>query len=95
MEEKFLPVGTVVLLENAKKHLMITGFCSSSKENKDVIYDYCGCIYPEGIIDSSVNMLFNHSQISEIVHMGYKSDLDVEFKKKLNQAIKEKNINVG
>ena len=35
--EKFLPIGTVVLLKSEKKRLMITGFCSFDEEKKDKI----------------------------------------------------------
>ena len=35
MEEKFLPIGTVVLLKNGTKRLMITGFCAVEKEKED------------------------------------------------------------
>ena len=56
--DKYLPLGTVVLLKNAYKRIMITGFACSSPENEGQIYDYCGCLYPEGIISSNQNMLF-------------------------------------
>ena len=39
---KFLPLGAVVLLKNATKRVMITGFCSIRKDdpNDKKIYDY-------------------------------------------------------
>lgn len=40
IKEKYLPVGTVVLLKGGKKRTMITGFCASSNEEKNRIYDY-------------------------------------------------------
>ena len=54
MEElkKYLPIGTVVLLKGGQKRLMITGFCSIPKEDKTKIYDYTGCLYPEGVLNS-------------------------------------------
>ena len=63
---RFLPLGTVVLLKGAKKRLMITGFCSFDEEKKDKMYDYTGCLYPEGIITSKQMALFDHSQIEKI-----------------------------
>ena len=41
MKERFLPIGTVVLLKNAKKPLMITSFCifptgTEIREGKEV-----------------------------------------------------------
>ena len=63
MKERFLPIGTVVLLKNGKKEVMITSYCIfpnnvELKNGKEVkpekkIYEYGGCIYPEGILDSN------------------------------------------
>ena len=54
------------------------------------IYDYCGVIYPEGIIDSNAMCMFNHSDIQKILYMGYVSD---DFKNLLNFIHEnEKNI---
>ena len=35
--EKYLPVGTVVLLQNGTKRVMINGFCTMDASNPDVI----------------------------------------------------------
>ncbi len=81
MEDKFLPIGTVVLLKDARKRLMITGYCSygKPKENeKEVMFDYTGCLFPEGIVLSTKVAMFNHNQIEKIYHMGL---VDVESKK--------------
>ena len=50
MQEKYLPIGSVVLLKGGKKRLMITGYCMQTQEKPGVIYDYSGCIFPEGLI---------------------------------------------
>ena len=80
---KFLPIGTVVLLKGAKKRLMIIGFCSYDLAKKDKAYDYTGCLYPEGVINSKEMALFNHSQIDKIYYLGLRDKEEVEFKKKL------------
>lgn len=84
---KFLPAGSVVLLEGATKRLMITGFCTMDSANSDVMYDYCGCLYPEGMISSDETALFNHDQIKEIYHIGLSDEEEVAFKQKLNELI--------
>ena len=48
--EKYLPIGTVVMLKGGKKRLMISGFCSISADDSKVIYDYSGCMFPEGFL---------------------------------------------
>lgn len=90
---KFLPIGTVVLLKEAKKRLMITGFCSYDESKKDKAFDYTGCLYPEGIISSKQMALFDHSQIEKIFYLGYSDDEDKSFKKamveELNKMIEQ------
>ena len=85
--EKYLPVGTVCLLQNGTKKVMITGFCVQSPETEDRVFDYIGCLYPEGVISSNQNLLFDHSQIAQVFFMGYVSDEEKEFKAKLNEVI--------
>lgn len=90
MQEKYLPIGTVVMLNGGTKRLMITGFCAVTTEKKEV-FDYVGCLYPEGVVISNQSALFNHDQIKEIYSVGYSDEEEKEFKKKLNDILK--NIN--
>lgn len=90
MKEKFLPLGSVVLLKNATKRLMITGFYVKADENGEKIYDYVGCLYPEGVISSKENCVFNHEQIDKIFFIGYSDDEEKRFKEKLNKAVNNK-----
>ena len=84
-EEKFLPVGTVVILKDATKKLMITGFCSMTPDHKGELFDYTGCLYPEGLLSSDQICLFNHDQIKEVFFKGYANEEETEFKKKLDE----------
>ena len=83
--EKYLPLGTIVLLKNGKKKIMITGFAATAPETKGKLYDYIACLYPEGIVNTKKSMLFNHEQIDKVYHMGY---VDEEWKS-LEIKIKE------
>ena len=87
MNEKFLPIGTVVLLKGANKKLMVTGFGVKNPEDNK-IYDYSGCTYPEGIIDSRSIFLFNHSQIEKFFYMGYLNEEGIRFKSYLSKKVK-------
>ena len=95
IEEKYLPIGTVVILKNGKKRVMITGFLSLANDSKEKkLYDYSGCIYPEGLLSSTQICLFDHDQIEKIFHMGLSDEEDIEFKKKLVElASNIKNLN--
>ena len=87
MEEKFLPIGTVVMLKGASKRLMITGFCTMDAKKQDTMFDYSGCLYPEGVVRSDQTALFNHDQIEKVFHKGLVDDEEKEFKVKLNQLL--------
>jgi len=89
--EKYLPIGSVVLLKNGKKRVMVTGFAATALEVENPkMYDYIGCLYPEGIISSDKNLLFDHEQIDQIYYLGY---IDEEWKKaeeKLKELVEKK-----
>lgn len=87
--EKYLPIGTVVLLKEAKKRIMITGFCTYADQEKTKLYDYVGCLYPEGYISVNKTLLFDHDQIDKIYYMGLIDDEEIEFKKVLKEIEKE------
>ena len=91
--EKFLPIGTVVMLKGGKKRAMITGFCCVDENNKEKVFDYSGCLYPEGVISAKQILLFDHEQIDKIYHLGLVDDEERNFKNKLNEMIQKINNN--
>lgn len=89
MKEKFLPLGTIVKLKGGTKEVMITGYCQSIKSKPEKMYDYRGCPYPEGVLDSKIVVLFNIPQIEEVVYEGLRNDESLDFIDKLEMATKE------
>ena len=88
--EKFLPVGTVVMLKGGTKRVMISGFCAVSPQDKNKIWDYSGCLYPEGFVHYNQTCLFNHNQIEKVYHLGLADDEEEKvFKEQLNKLYKE------
>ena len=96
----FLPIGTVVLLKEATKPLMITGYATlpngeiydknGKVENNEIrIYDYCGYFYPEGLIASDKVFAFNHSQIEKILFKGYETQEFKELSEKMTKEIEK------
>lgn len=83
MEEKYLPIGTVVRLKDGRKNLMIIGFMASANETNGEMRDYMGALYPEGVLSTDMTFLFNHNQIEEIVFKGLANDEETAFKKRL------------
>ena len=89
IKEKFLPIGTVVMLAGGTKRLMITGFGAIQETNKEKIWDYSGCIYPEGFLTSKQICLFDHEQIQKIYHFGLAEDEEEKnFKETLDNISK-------
>jgi hypothetical protein len=78
------PLGTVVLLKDSKKRLLIYGrFQKEVSSNK--IWDYVGCYYPEGSINSSENFLFNEDQIHKVYFLGFQDYEELLFRQELNK----------
>ena len=84
---KYLPIGTVVMLKNATKRIMITGFCSVENGKSEKIWDYSGCLYPEGFLSSNQTCLFDHNQIDKVNHLGLIDDEEKEFKSQINSLL--------
>lgn len=65
-----LPAGSVVLLKDATKKLMIIGVLQV-KQEENKLYDYLAVPYPEGFIGTENNFLFDHEDINDIIFTGY------------------------
>jgi len=88
MKNKYLPIGSIVLLKEGKKRIMITGYyVTNVSDNK--IYDYSACIYPEGIVDNKTIILFNHEDISNIIFTGYSDEEEKKHKVALKYIIQQ------
>lgn len=81
--KELLPIGSVVLLEEGKKRLMIYGVKQIEQETGEE-YDYIGVVYPEGNMGQGTQFLFNHEQIKEVYHRGYDDEERQEFIRKLS-----------
>jgi hypothetical protein len=93
MEKEFLPVGSVVLLKGGTKRIMVTGFCSVDNNDQERMYDYTGCLYPEGIINSNEICLFDNNQIEQVFFKGLVDEEETKFKEELNKTLANLNNN--
>jgi len=66
--EKLLPVGSVVLLRDADKELMIIGILPMNEGKK---FDYLAVLHPEGYISENYVFMFNHEDIAQVKFIGY------------------------
>ena len=85
MEEKYLPIGSVVMLKEAKKAVMIIGYLPIPNEDQTKIYDYSASLYPEGLISSNQNLVFNKEDIDKILFKGYVDDSEKELVGKMDE----------
>ena len=80
----YLPIGSVVLLKNGKKRVMIYG--RKIKANgEEIVYDYLGCLYPEGALSSKNVILFNHEQIQMVYFIGFQDLEEIAFRQQLDK----------
>lgn len=84
--KKYLPLGSVVLMKDAKKRVMITGYAIKTPESGEKIWDYMGCLYPEGMISADKNLVFDHKDIYKIFAIGYSDDEQKSFMRLLDKA---------
>lgn len=74
---EFLPIGSVVLLNDTEKKYMITGTMQMDSRTGE-IFDYIAVPYPEGHLGLDTERLFSCKEIREVVFTGY---TDIEHEK--------------
>ncbi len=76
--KSLIPAGSIVLLKNAVKRLMVIGVLqqkhSETADGIPAVYDYIGVPYPEGYIGADSAFLFNHEDIKDIVFTGFEDE---------------------
>jgi len=84
--KRFLPIGSIVLLQGSERRVMIVGV-QQKEANSDRIWDYSACIYPEGVIDSNSLFLFNDEQIEMLFFIGFQDGEGLQFLEALNNSV--------
>ncbi|MGO5113766.1 DUF4176 domain-containing protein [Candidatus Avoscillospira sp. LCP25S3_F1] len=87
--KELLPIGSVVLLKEGRKRLMIYGI-KQTDQNTSIEYDYIGVLYPEGNMGEVGNYLFNHENIETIYFLGYQDEERNGFLERLAQYYQNK-----
>lgn len=82
----FLPIGSVVLLKNANKRLMIFGRLQREMGGEQKTWDYIGCTYPEGNMNPNESVLFNHDMIATVYFIGFQDTDEFAYKQELIKA---------
>ena len=85
---ELLPIGSVVLLQGAQKRLMIFGV-GQEDLTTHTPYDYIGVVYPEGNMGEGSQLLFNHSDIEQIVFRGFEDEERDQFIETVQRFLEE------
>lgn len=88
--KEFLPIGSVVLLNEAKKKIMVIGIMQINVDDERM-YDYMGVLFPEGYVGPASCFLFNKADIAEVVSEGYRCDDQNLFADAMENIIKTVN----
>ncbi len=86
MIDKYLPVGSVVLLKGGKKRVIIIGR-DRRDEAGEKSWDYLACLYPEGFLGEEYAYLFDHEQIERIFFVGFQDGEELAFGQMLSAKI--------
>lgn len=94
MYQDLLPIGSVVLLNGGNKRVMICGRIQACG-GENVIYDYSGCFFPEGIIDPKNMFFFNRDAIQMVFFIGFQDQEELEFRRDVLGKLGELEIRDG
>lgn len=87
-----LPIGSIIYLKEGTSKVMILNrgplFEGERLGAKGVVYDYSGCLYPQGLNPNNV-FYFNEENIDKVVFEGYKDDEEERFKEIYNTWLEE------
>ena len=64
---------------------MIYGRLQYQLINSNKLWDYVGCLYPEGYISDDYNIFFNQDEIQKIIYLGYEDTEELDFQNKITQ----------
>lgn len=78
-----LPIGSIVLLKDSGKRLMVIGCLQQQADGK--VWDYAGVPYPEGFIGAAHTYLFDQNQIIRVYALGYQDEEQFMFSDRLEQ----------
>jgi hypothetical protein len=72
--DNILPIGSVVLIKDGRKPVMIYGYLQQSAFAENELFDYIGVPYPEGNVNAALQFGFQTTDIKEVLFEGYRSE---------------------
>lgn len=94
---ELLPIGSIVLLKDGKKRLMISGIKQMKGEEPTSRreYDYMGVLYPEGNLGPKYQYLFDHKDIDRVDFRGFEDEERKIFVDRLAEAYEKRENGAG
>lgn len=87
---KYLPIGSIVVLKDGTKKLMIFGILQSDPKYPGEEYDYVGVPYPEGNMGENYQYLFYHKDIVDVIFRGFEDAEREKFMTNLGDYYKDR-----
>lgn len=82
---RYYPIGTVVTLTGGDRPVMIYGR-KQIQEETNLIWDYVGCLYPEGNLGDEYTVFFQQEEIEKMHYRGYENEAEERMQRLLNQV---------
>ncbi len=84
--DKYLPIGSVVILENGDQPIMI--YARAVVVETGETKDYSAVLYPQGYLGDEYLFSFNHESIEKVLFLGYVSEEEVKVNDYLIENVK-------
>ena len=86
--DALLPIGSVVLLRDSTKRVMIYGRLQRETDG-DLVWDYIACLFPEGNINPDHSFLFDNEQIESVFFVGCQDEEEMRFQQYLQDMAQQ------
>ena len=84
-----LPLGSIVYLADGNQKVVIIGRgMIVNQEGTDVVFDYTGSVFPDGLNPEEI-YYFNEEDIDEVIFEGYRNDEEERYAKLYLQWLEE------
>lgn len=94
MQDRILPVGSVVTIKDGNLPLLIISRATLFENNGELGYfDYSAVIYPEGMTDGDKLIFFNREDLESIVYFGYINSDEQVFAENYDRLVSESGYN--
>ncbi|MCM3761165.1 DUF4176 domain-containing protein [Alkalihalobacillus oceani] len=86
---ELLPVGSVVTVKFLDQAVMIYGRKQEQGE-KQKIWDYVACPYPQGHLSNDTNVFFDRDQIETVVFKGLETEGELLLRERLKEVFEKR-----